>query len=546
MPLPQGYTLDQLPQSAPPRLPSGYTLDAPVGQAIDYDKPAEPSNLEKLGTGITDFGKGVGAGAAATVFHGGDLLRRATGQARIIDKPEVQEAMTAPDTLPGKAGKFTEQAAEFLVPGSAIARGAKVVEAGTAGMRMAPLLNTGAKAVLEGAGAAAVTGTQTGGDPQQMKRAAMTAGGVAAAIPAANSLVGKVAPAILGKTTGAGEEAIRIAATNPTPEFTKAMRGGTDEGDIVGALKGALGKVKDARSTDYQQRLAQISQQQGPLDMTPVRNDLMQWLGKFRVKATPGPKGLVLDFSQSVVPPAEESTVQQIADSINNWTDTTPLGMDTLKRRISNFYSHTSDVRALTSGLENTTKKVLAQGVPGYSEMTQGYANASDFIKKIEQEFSAGPTAQQGTAIRKVSYALKQNNEYRKALTEALDQFTNSDIKGMLAGYHLKDTLPKGLTGVGSGVGILTAIATHNLTPAAGVAMMASSPRIMGETLRAMSMLKGAGPTISATVPKIAAAATVDRPTVITRKDLIKAANAADIDPDLAIREAERKGFTVQ
>lgn len=482
--------------------------DAP-DNAIDYNKPAQPSNLQKLGTGIADLGKGALSGAASTVFHGGDLLRRATGQPRIIDKPEVQQAMTAPDSTMGKVGKFGEQAAEFMIPGGMISKGAKAVEGVTAGMRAAPLVNTGARAALEGISAAGVTGAQTGGDTSQMKTAGLTAGATSAALPAVGALARKAGPAILGKTTGAGEESIRVAANSADrPAFTKAMRGGTDEPEIVGNFKQAVGNAQASRSADYRAQLAKISQQQGPpLDITPVRQELLKRLQNFRVKVTPNG----LDFSRSVVPPGEENTVKQIAEDVIGWDDYTPLGVDALKRRIGNQYSHNSDVRALMQAVKDSTRGVLNTSVPGYADMTKGWETASKFINEVVPEFSLGPNAKTGAAIRKISYALKQNNEYRQMLTEALDQFTNSDLKGQLAGYHLKDTLPKGLMGVGSGIGILGAIATGNLTPGAAVAMLSSSPRLVGETLSAMAKLRGAGSAIGAAIPRVAAAATVNR-----------------------------------
>lgn len=499
------------PETKPPdTLPADFFAGGK--QEIDYNKPTAPSNLQRAGNAVRDFAEGVGSGVATTGVGTYNLARKAVPALPPVPA-SVQDATKPPDYSglgwPGQAGKTAEQVGEFMLPGGLVNRGAKVIEGTTAGMRGAGLLNTVGRAGLEAGSAAGVTGLQTGGDTEQMKRAGATAGTVSAAIPAVAGAVGKVGPAILGKTTGAGEEAIRTAATNPSPEFMKAMRGGTDEGDIVGAFREALNKVKDARGDAYRQQLAQISQQQiPPIDITPVRQQLMQKLQAFRVNVTPDG----LDFSRSTVPPSEQGIVKSIAADVIGWDDYTPLGVDALKRRISNYYSPASDVRALTSTVENATKKVLHANIPGYSEMTQGYANASDFINKTTQEFALGPNQQQGTAIRRISYALKQNNEYRKALAEALDQFTQSDLKGQLAGYHLKDTLPKGLTGVASGVGILGAIGMHALSPDAAVAMMASSPRLVGETLAAMSKLKGmAGSQIAGAIPKASAAFAVNR-----------------------------------
>jgi hypothetical protein len=103
-------------------------------------------------TGMLDLAEGMAAGAASTVYHGGDLVRRLTGEERIIDRPEVQRAMTAPPSPMGTVGKVGEQIAEAVIPGTAL----------TKGLKGAPLLTRiGAEAALGGGQAA----LQTGGDP---------------------------------------------------------------------------------------------------------------------------------------------------------------------------------------------------------------------------------------------------------------------------------------------------------------------------------------------------------------------------------------------
>ena len=60
--------------------------------------------------------KGAFSGAMSSVFHSGDLLRRATGSKRILVQPDVKATMTPPPTTAGRVGFGGEQLAEFLVP----------------------------------------------------------------------------------------------------------------------------------------------------------------------------------------------------------------------------------------------------------------------------------------------------------------------------------------------------------------------------------------------------------------------------------------------
>lgn len=148
--------------------------DADIGAAIkkqlgggsgEAPPPQQPATAakpqtwaQKLGatdprvTGMLDLVEGMASGAASTVYHGGDVVRQLVGKERIIEQPAVQQAMRAPSSMAGQAGKFGEQVAETVIPGSALTKGLK-----GAGM----LTRIGAEAALGGTQAA----MQSGGDP---------------------------------------------------------------------------------------------------------------------------------------------------------------------------------------------------------------------------------------------------------------------------------------------------------------------------------------------------------------------------------------------
>ena len=111
------------------------------------------------GDTASDLARGVGAGAASTVYGGGDLIRRGWNAVvpesmeaeRVINRPSVQQAMTPPESLAGKVGYGAEQLWEFVLPLS------KVNKA----MRAAPLAT---RMGAEGATAGTIAAAQ-GGDP---------------------------------------------------------------------------------------------------------------------------------------------------------------------------------------------------------------------------------------------------------------------------------------------------------------------------------------------------------------------------------------------
>jgi hypothetical protein len=110
-----------------------------------------------------DLLEGAVSGIAQTVFNGGDLIRRGLGMQRIIDNPDVKQAMRTPDSTAGAAGHMIEQGAEFIAP----------VGIATKAVKGAPLA---ARLATEAAAAAGVTGVQTGGDVSAMAHTAATVG----------------------------------------------------------------------------------------------------------------------------------------------------------------------------------------------------------------------------------------------------------------------------------------------------------------------------------------------------------------------------------
>jgi hypothetical protein len=180
-----------------------------------------------------DLAKGAGKGAASTVFHGGDLLRRATGANRVIDSPEVQSLIT-PTNDTQRLGFGVEQAAEVMIPASRIAKGGGSLFART---------------MKEAGTGAAMVGAQTGGDPQ----ATMLAGGGAALVPfagttlkAARTVAGRAAAgAAEGGLGGAVASAVReVAPTDPKRMVVQALKPRATHTGFEPALDRAMPEIK--------------------------------------------------------------------------------------------------------------------------------------------------------------------------------------------------------------------------------------------------------------------------------------------------------------
>lgn len=435
---------------------------------------------------------GVGAGVGSTVRGAYNLAR--TAVPAIPPAPEFLEKWaTPPPTLAGKAGKFVEQMGEFFIPAGAIGKGAKAIEAATTGMRGAKALQLAGRAGMEAAGAGAVGAVQSG-SPSGAVAPAAAAGVTTAALPPIAKLGTKAA----GLLTGVGSEAAEQVAKG-APETVAAMRGQIPEVQIIKDFRDALQKVRDVRGINYRSQLAQLSS--APIDAAkyaPVRSAIMQELDNFGVKVTK--KGL--DFSRSTLPEADRKAVQDIINDVASWgskpDDLTPLGLDTLKRRIDNHYT-TGEVGAFVQRAKHNVRQFINREVPGYSKMTKDYEKASTFINQVEQDLVS---KSEGTMSRKIFPALKQNNEYRKTLIEALEQYSPRTLKGEISGHAMSTALPRGLMGPLSGQALLMSVMTGTFGPSAAVGLALSSPRVMGELLNAMGKIPASG------IPRITAGAT--------------------------------------
>lgn len=179
----------------PPPLSSHAGVD-PRWQPVPEDQPTQASNW------AVDPVIGAFKGAASTLFHAGDLIRRGEQSVKgalpkqvqdwldsapqgvkdfvgygnkPLDNPEVQQGIT-PTNTPQKLGFGAEQIGEYAVPGLDAEKGASLLT----------------KAALSGTKAALVRGAQTGGDAGQMA----AAGATGAAFPVAGAVVGKAGSAI--------------------------------------------------------------------------------------------------------------------------------------------------------------------------------------------------------------------------------------------------------------------------------------------------------------------------------------------------------------
>jgi hypothetical protein len=168
---------------------------------------------------LIDLGKGVMSGAASTVFHGGDLIRRALGMKRVINDPQVQSEITPPDSTAGKIGHGLEQGAEFFAP----IPGEGKIKALSAGKGLVTRMLT--HGAVDAAHNGIIAGAQSGGDPTTTGVAAGIGGVVGATIPAVGDVYN--AAAKLTQDVNPVRKGVTDAATQAGMEVDPATRTGS-------------------------------------------------------------------------------------------------------------------------------------------------------------------------------------------------------------------------------------------------------------------------------------------------------------------------------
>lgn len=324
-----------------------------------------------------------------------------------------------------------------------------------------------------------------------------------AALPKVIEATGNVIRPILGRMSGTGKGTIEEALKG-SETFTKALRGKITAEEVVENAQGALQTIKNARATAYQDKLANISNIQQELNLSPLHQKVDALMKQYGVKV--GPDGKI-DYSRIAMGKKGRKDIEDIIETINEWGnkpgDKTPLGLDTLKRQLDDFYSESSQARAFVTNLRNAVKNLIVKDVPEYAKMTKGYAEATKMIKDIESGLMMRKQGMTGRIVadqtlRRLVSSMKDNFELRRELVNILGAEGGRDIGEQVAGYSMSSYIPRGLAGLATITEGGLALAKF-LSPKIWPFIAASSPRLQGEFLRVYG--KGLKETTGASLP---------------------------------------------
>jgi hypothetical protein len=304
---------------------------------------------------------------------------------------------------------------------------------------------------------------------------------------------------LTGLTTGAGvaaaREAVQSAGTKP---FTKALRGTTEQHDILTDLHKGMAAIREERRANYQSRLSSIENNMQELDIKPIQNKLDDLLKEYNIKTIVDEEGNIssYDFSRSKLDRTEVGKIENVINDVRGWGreagDTTPIMLDTLKQRLDDFYSPSKNSSSFVQRLKGVVKDTIVKEVPAYADMTKEYAKLSDDIKSLETALSLKDKNSVNTALSKLTNAMKQDNQYRLQLVEKLQEYAGRDVLSELAGLQFSPYAPRsgGFGRVITGMGFLAGGAALGVDPAFIALLGMGSPRIVGEFLNVVGMAK--------------------------------------------------------
>ncbi len=298
---------------------------------------------------------------------------------------------------------------------------------------------------------------------------------------------GKAVAPVLGMTTGAGTEAFKQAyragreGGTTAEQFRSNITGTAPMTDVLDMAKQNLANMNQAKQAQYRSGMVNIKGDKTVLDFKGIDSAVNTAQNKTVYKG-------------KVINERAATELQTVKDIVDDWkaqnpTDFhTPEGLDALKQKIGDVLEsipyEQKQARAAVGGVYDSVKSEITKQAPTYAKVMKEYSEASELIREVERSLSLGQKASAETAIRKLQSLMRKNVNTNFGQRVSLGKQLaagGEDIFPALAGQALSDWTPMGIQRATSPLTALGAFQAGG-APLAAASLLASSPRLMGET----------------------------------------------------------------
>lgn len=302
----------------------------------------------------------------------------------------------------------------------------------------------------------------------------------ARAVTAPAKAAGWAARQTTGFLTGVGPKSVKElvqSGRDGNAAALEQMRGGGSYHDPVDDARAAYAEIGAERGPQYEKDMAPVFADKTPLSFKPI----FQAIGDAR--------GEVYRNGNKVDVAAADA-LDQATQLVKDWRTAqtrTPGDFDALNRRLDDL-----KVNAANPFTGRTVKKVadavadeIARVRPEYRTGQLGYANRTQAYQELGREMSLLPGTTDATAGRKLYSAMRNNvstgfGAREQLLAELAAR--RPELPGMLAGGEMSGVMPRGLAKYAAGGGAMYGLMTPAGLPIAAATLLASSPRVVGET----------------------------------------------------------------
>lgn len=307
----------------------------------------------------------------------------------------------------------------------------------------------------------------------------------------------KIGAEVQGALTGTSgetlEEAFRAVVRGGESEkaFTRALRKQVTPEQLAENTRGAIDTVRLAQQNAFKNAFASIK------DVPVNTSDIVNKFTEELVKANIVVKNGVLDFTNSKLrtTPQAMNKLQDAYQEVLKASEATTLeGVDISRQALKGLRLSGDDASANLANkfIDDATRIVRKAGedVDGYKKLLDDFGEQADFIDSLSRDLAAGDNRTLDQTYRRITTALKTNNEARMNLIKQLDEATGGTLLAQIAGQQLSEELPRGIIRAFSaslvGAGVATGLS------GVGVAtlplLVATSPRVVGEFIRALGL----------------------------------------------------------